>query len=177
MSGFFRSWQVLLLAGVLAAGCGRDNAPKNDGADGDVKKDLLSEEPAGAQGVIEARKHARDGDEVVVVGRIGGAKSPWIEGRAGFWIVDPSFKPCNERDDDDCKTPWDYCCDDPDELRKGTATVKFVDEQGKTVQQDARKLLGLKELQTVVVQGKAKRDEKGNLTILASGIYRRSGGN
>jgi hypothetical protein len=38
---------------------------------------------------------------------------------------------------------------------------------------DARELLGVKELQTVVVKGKAKRDEQGNLTVLASGVYPR----
>ncbi len=49
--------------------------------------------------------------------------------------------------------------------------VKVVDTSGKTVATDARKLLGLKELQTVVVRGKAKRDEIGNLTVLADGIF------
>ena len=48
---------------------------------------------------------------------------------------------------------------------------KFVDEQGQTVAVDARELLGLKESQMVVVQGKAKRDEQGNLTVLAEGLY------
>jgi hypothetical protein len=31
--------------------------------------------------------------------------------------------------------------------------------------------LGAKELSTVVVKGKAKRDDAGNLTVLASGVY------
>ena len=35
----------------------------------------------------------------------------------------------------------------------------------------ARKLLNLKELQTVVVKGKVKRDEAGNFTMLASGVF------
>lgn len=36
---------------------------------------------------------------------------------------------------------------------------------------DARKLLNVKELSTVVVKGEAQRDEAGNLTVLASGVY------
>ena len=36
---------------------------------------------------------------------------------------------------------------------------------------DARELLNVKEMSTVVVKGKAQRDEAGNLTILASGVY------
>ncbi len=36
---------------------------------------------------------------------------------------------------------------------------------------DARKLLGVKELTTIVVQGIAQRDDANNLTILASGVF------
>ncbi len=36
---------------------------------------------------------------------------------------------------------------------------------------DAKRLLDLKELSTVVVKGKAQRDDAGNLTVLASGVY------
>jgi hypothetical protein len=49
--------------------------------------------------------------------------------------------------------------------------VKVVDAEGNVVKSDAKSLLGAKELQTVVVSGKAKRDEAGNLTILAKGVY------
>ncbi len=41
---------------------------------------------------------------------------------------------------------------------------------------DARELLKVKELSTVVVKGKAKRDDAGNLTILASGVYVKKSG-
>ncbi len=53
------------------------------------------------------------------------------------------------------------------------ATVKIADEQGKALPVGARELLGVKELDTVVVRGRAKRDEQGNLTVLAEGIFRR----
>lgn len=36
---------------------------------------------------------------------------------------------------------------------------------------DARELLKVKELSTVVVKGKAQRDDAGNLTVIASGVY------
>jgi hypothetical protein len=49
--------------------------------------------------------------------------------------------------------------------------VKLVDDSGKIVRQDARQLLQLKELDTVVVQGKARRDRAGNLSIVASRIH------
>ena len=40
---------------------------------------------------------------------------------------------------------------------------------------DAGELLSVKELSTVVVKGKAQRDDSGNLTVLASGVYVKSG--
>jgi hypothetical protein len=51
------------------------------------------------------------------------------------------------------------------------AFIKFVDAQGKSLPHGARQLFGLKELQTVVVRGRAKRDEAGNLTVLADGLF------
>ena len=47
----------------------------------------------------------------------------------------------------------------------------MVDNKGDAVRTPARELLGVKESQTVVVRGKAKRDDKGNLTVLATGVY------
>lgn len=47
----------------------------------------------------------------------------------------------------------------------------MVDENGTLVKVDAKELLGVKELSTVVVKGKVKRDDFGNLTVLASGVY------
>lgn len=131
---------------------------------------VLAEEPAGAQTVIESRKDAKDGDDVTITGRIGGDVDPWVKGRAAFLIVDPSLVPCSEIEGDTCKTPWDYCCD-TDRLAESKATIKFVDEAGQTLATDARQLLGVKELQRVTIRGKAKRDEAGNLTVLARGIY------
>jgi hypothetical protein len=163
----------------LAVGCGRadsvavpaaaptpnDPVPSAGGA-----KYLLTAEPAGAKGVLDVRKDSKDADVVVIVGRIGGSQKPFT-GRGAFTIVDSSLKPCNERGDDACPYPWDYCCDPPEERKKATVLVKFMTEQGDTLPDDARQLLGVKELQTVVVKGKAKRDDAGNLTILADALY------
>ena len=170
---------VLLGVMGLLVGCGQTSstpgpvtksvAPKIDGT-----KFVLAEEPADAKTVDEVREVAKDGDEVVIVGRIGGDRDPWVADRAAFLIIDPSRIPCSERTGDSCKTPWDYCCET--DLAKSKATIKFVDEAGKTLANDARQLLNVKELQTVVVKGQAKRDEAGNLTVLASGLFVRPAG-
>jgi hypothetical protein len=39
------------------------------------------------------------------------------------------------------------------------------------VKQDARELLGVKELETVTIVGKAKRDKAGNVTVMASKVF------
>jgi hypothetical protein len=173
MTFFRKQCPTLLLVGVLVAGCntGTPSGEPAAGLSAAGDRYLLAEEPAGARGVEEARKEARDGDDVVVVGRIGGDARPWVEGKAAFWIVDPKLKSCKETEDDGCATPWDYCCTPREDLRKLLATIKVTDDKGHTVPVDARILLGLKELQTVVVRGRARRDDKGNLTVLANGVF------
>lgn len=133
-------------------------------------KYVVTEEPKDAQTVLDTREKAKDKDDVVVVGRIGGRKNPWVKGAAAFSIVDPSLKACNERPGDTCPTPWDYCCEG--DLSKATAFVTVIDDKtGKTLKADAQDTLKLHELDTVVVQGKAQRDKKGNLTIAASKLF------
>jgi len=165
---------VLLGAMWVLAGCDL-SAPKPVPVNAiptlnvDPMKFVLIEEPAGAKTVDEVREAAKDGDDVVIVGRIGGDRDPWVAERAAFLIVDPSRIPCSERTGDSCKTPWDYCCET--DLAKSKATIKFVDDAGKTLPSFVLQPFYLKELQTVVVKGQAKRDEAGNLTVLASGLF------
>src|SRR5262249_49184968 len=120
-------------------------------------------------GVIETKQSAKNGDAVVIVGKIGGSEKPFT-GRAAFTVVDLSLKSCGDREGDSCLTPWDYCCEPREDLAKGTVLVKFVDEKGKTWSQDAKSSMGLKELQTVVVRGTARRDESG-FTIIGDGVF------
>ncbi len=156
---------------IISLGCGKSSSitatspPSDEGA-----QYLFATEPPSAQGVRKARATVKDADDITVVGRIGGDINPWIEGQAAFLLVDESLKPCNEREGDGCETPWDYCCD-ADTLPSHKVMIKIIDSTGKTLQTDARTLLGLRELQTVVVRGKAKQDESGNLTVIAEGLY------
>lgn len=166
-----RLWiSMFLFAAVGVMGCGRQApAPQvSQSAPAAVPEFLLREQPANAQPVADVRETAEDGLAVSILGRIGGGANPWVDGRAAFTIVDPKLEPCQP--EEGCPTPWDYCCS-TDLLPKHQALIKFVDGNGDTVGQDARQLLGVKELQTIVVKGKAKRDEAGNLTVLADGVY------
>lgn len=163
------SWLVVL----AAAGCGgatnttevgqQAPSPEAVAAGGAL---LLKQEPAGARGVKEVKAGARTGDEVVMAGRVGGAAKPFTKDRAVFLLVGENLKPAME-----CDCPWDFCESPTDELKASRATVKFTDARGETLPVDARDAFGIKELSRVVVTGKAVRDDAGNLTVVATGLY------
>lgn len=165
----FALMSVLAIFAAAAAGCaqsGNDTAgQKTTPVSGAY---VLANQPPGAKGVAEVRESAKDGDEVVVAGRVGGDAEPFVEGAAAFTIIDPALEPCSAAEG--CPTPWDYCCD-VDMAAANKAMVKVVDKQGRTVTTDARKLLNVQPLAQVVVHGRAKRDDAGNLTVLADGVY------
>ena len=137
--------------------------PSADGA-----RFVTTTEPADAISVGEARKSAQDDQEVTLIGRIGGSSEPFVDGLVAFTIVDLQVPHCSA--DEGCPTPWDYCCTQ-DQVKENIATVKFVDASGNPLPGNAREVLGVKELSTIVVQGKATRDEQGNLTVAATKVF------
>jgi ribosomal protein L18E len=158
--------EVVFVIGLTwIVGCGESSDATADAIRkqpvADPYKVVLTDEPDGALGVSELRELAKDDDYVVMVGRIGGATEPWVEGRAAFAVVDAAIKLCEGGVCACCK---DKICD-------ATALVKIVDEHGRLLKTDARELLNVKEDEIVVVAGKAIRDDAGNMTILASGVY------
>ena len=166
---------AMVLAIWMIPGCGDRAAQTGDGSSQQAAVDgapyLLDTEPAGATSVLAVRGEAADQDSVVVVGRIGGSVDPWVEGRAAFTIVDQSLSPCGELGEDcGCPTPWDYCCDS-DKMASASLLIKFVDKDGSLIKTDAKKLLNVTELQTVVVEGTAQKDDDGKCVVLASRMY------
>lgn len=152
-------------------GCGGEpttTTTENSKPTSDSATYKASTEPAGALPVGDARKSAKNEDNIVLVGRIGGSVKPFVDGIAAFTIVDPKVPYCAE--EEGCPTPWDYCCEQ-NAVKENIATVKLVDKNGKPVMQDARELLGVKELNMVVVQGVASRDEEGNLSVQADQVF------
>ena len=164
-----------MFVGVLAvtSGCSQSQVASGPGADvavsaGQNSQYLADSEPDGAVPVGEARESVIDEQAVTLVGTIGGSSEPFVNGLAAFTIVDPKVPYCSP--DEGCPTPWDYCCTQ-DQVKDNIATVKIVDDSGSPVATDARSLLNVKELSTVVVQGTARRDDQGNLTIAANKIF------
>lgn len=165
MNGKFGFVTLLCLATVV--GCARSSAEQT--ASSKNNEYILPTEPTGALDVMDVRENAKDGESVLVLGRIGGGVKPWIDGRAAFLLVDERL--VSSCDEEQCQ---DECAECAQELAAATTMVKFVDAQGKVLAVDARQLLGLKEQQTVVVRGTASRDKSGNVSIVANGIHIRS---
>jgi hypothetical protein len=149
-------------------GCGSSQTAQDSDSTTVDSRYLVQTEPEGAVAVGDARRSVEDEQMITLVGTIGGSSEPFVDGIAAFTIVDPKVPYCAP--DEGCPTPWDYCCTQ-DQVKDNIATVKVVDKGGNPVAEDARGLLGVKELSTVVVKGKAIRDEQGNLTIAASEVF------
>ncbi len=102
-----RTFLWLVLPVLALAGCGRNDVPVAVAPQPDRKVDptkyLVKNEPADAKDVIAVRKDSKDGDAIVIVGRIGGSKKPVSDERAVFTIVDLSLKSCDA--DPNC---WDF---------------------------------------------------------------------
>lgn len=158
---------------VCLSGCGRSPATEAQASHFDGTQFLLAEEPDGAVGVIAARESAIDGAPLVLVGRIGGAANPWIEGRAAFTLLDASMTVVADGTD---SVAGQICTDDccATERLACTTLVRIVDSNGEVVPVDARKLLQLKESDMVVVQGTVKKDKTGNFSMLANRVYVRN---
>jgi len=165
------TYLTLLSTLILSVGCRNDqsNQPAQHSTESPTGSQYLATtEPPNAVGVGTARKNISDGDRVILTGHIGGSANPFVDGIAAFTIVDPKVNYCQP--DEGCPTPWDYCCTQ-NEVKENIATVKVVDDAGKTVVEDARQLLGVEELSLVVVNGRAQRDDQGNLSILANQVF------
>ena len=156
---------------ALAAGCTGASAPTASNGPAapapSGEKFIAATEPTGAVAVGTARESVKDNEEVVLVGRVGGSEKPFVDGVAAFTIVDPKVPHCAA--DEGCETPWDYCCQQ-NAVKDNIAMIKVVDG-AKPVLFNAKALLGVKELSMVVVKGKAKRDDAGNLTVLAEQVF------
>ncbi len=167
---------LTLVAAVCAlafvAGCGEKSKASGASEAAPPKSDVpekfwAAQAPASPKSVAVVKKESKNGDEVSVVGRVGGAEKVFVDGIAAFTIVDEAAVACTK---DHCETPWDYCCVDAKELTAQTITVEFVDGD-KPVKTGARGFHGLDYLSTIVVTGKVSRDDAGNVTVRATALH------
>lgn len=132
---------------------------------------FLNKEPAGSKFVEDVKTAAKAGDKVVVRGRIGGSATPFVEGRAVFTIVGSGLKACSDKPGDQCKQPWDYCCDPPDVIAKHTATIQVLGSSNAPLKVGLKGQNNLKELSDVIVEGTVKYVKESVFIVNATAIY------
>lgn len=158
---------IVLLAACGERGDGQDHSDNRNGQDhgapaapaapeGTFPATLFAGAPASEPvGVGAMKPAAKQGDRVIVVGRIGGSKEPFLADRAMVTIVDPSVKLCGEDEsgDDHCATPWDFCCEPRENLRKMSIAVVANAADGAPIPHTLLGQGGLKPGVRVVVEG------------------------
>ena len=169
---FIWSLPVISSAGLLALnGCGSEGeqTATRVGPSEAGKQFIASSAPANPKNVHDILANASDGEEIVAIGRVGGRVDPWVKGLAAFNFVDVSQIACTDIPEDPCPTPWDFCCA-PD-LAKNRILVQVPDATGEPIAEDAKSMLGLMELDTVVISGKVSKDDNGNVVLLLSQAF------
>jgi len=137
---------LTLVIEIALGGCGDAPTPAAPAAPATW---LVAALPAGAIPVAQAKQSAREGDRIVIRGRIGGRRDPMTAGVAVFVMIDPALPHCEIGK---CKVPWDYCCETPESITTNSATVRLVGEDGKPMTIDLGKH-ALKPLDEIVVVG------------------------
>lgn len=139
---------------ALLTGCGKQ-AEKNAAADVEIPPVFVEESISGNPVPIpEARTKFKAGDEVVLTGLIMGVPHPFVEGRGVFVLGDEgTLTPCDLKEGDACRMPWDVCCDPAAVRTAGTATIQVMDADGKVLRTDLKGVNGLSELSRVTVLG------------------------
>lgn len=120
-------------------------------------------------------KESKVGDHVTFAARVAGRADPFVAGRAMMTVSDPRLLPCNEREDDQCATPADLCCESRETLLANVATVQVVDAGGKPLPIALKGVEGLDALDHVVIEGVlVERGDKGGFVVNAVRVIRRS---
>ena len=122
---------------VIFASCKQEQTKihKNPAPVAEVKLDpkLFNTQLEKGISVTEARK-LKSGDEVTVSGKILGARSVFVDGRASFIIGNPDVLiSCDLKPGDNCPIPWDVCCDGKETIASNTVSIQVVDDSGKVL--------------------------------------------
>jgi len=142
--------------------------PENVSADSGLLASVLSAAPKGeAKSIHLVKASASPGEEVTIKGRIMGASSPFVAGRSAFILGDTEIiAACNDKPGDECDTPWDSCCNTPEEKKKGTATVQIVNSDGRVLKEPVEGVGRLAKLATVTVTGTVAKGSSEDLLIV-----------
>lgn len=133
---------------------------------------FLAAAPQGVQSMTDLKTNAKEGDEVSVRVVIGGRKDAFVANRAVMTVVAADVPNACVGEDDNCATPWDYCCAAPEKLVQSMATVQILGADARPLTVDLNGVTRLKPLTTVVIKGTVgPRTDPTSLVINATGIF------
>lgn len=169
----YTSATIALSTLLMLAGCSDSAAPtettSTDAHPATNSSDVawvLTQAPAGDVSITEAKANAKEGDQIVLRGRIGGRHAPMSEESPVFTVVDLALPFCGQLSEDQCGTPWDYCCETPATIASNSATVQVMGEGVDLAE------AGLEPLDEVILIGTVgPRPDEQVLTIRATGVY------
>ncbi len=132
---------ALLASTLILCGCSKeepasppisttnDVEPSTDPApDTDSVSWILTSAPENMLSVTQAKAQAKEGDEIVIRGRIGGRHTPIQSDSTVFTIVDVQLEYCGQTTEDRCRAPWDYCCETPATIANNSATIQALSD-------------------------------------------------
>lgn len=159
---------TLVVLGCLAiVGCTGQTGPSAQG-----KAILLSTEPADAQDLNDYKNSLVSGlgvGEATIVGRVrSGEKEPWDEKEATFLLTSLELENEHEHGGGDDHSDCKFCQAKENE---SMTLVRVLNSDGGAIKTDARKLLGLKTKDIVVVQGQGMLSDEGSLLFDATRVF------
>ena len=132
----------------------------------------LNQAPAGAKNVGYLKKEAKEGDEVVLRGQVGGQKEVFNPDRAVFLIADLNLPPCSMRPGDKCTRRRGIFVAKPKRhSRQILQRSKSWTAPESSLKLNLHGLNGIDHLSVLVVKGTVARREQENLIINATGIF------
>ena len=134
---------------------------------------FTSRRPAEVADLANVKPTAKKGDAVTFLARIGGRAEPFVDGQAIFTVADPSLVSCELMGEEDhCPLPWDYCCEEPNAVRIGSATIRLVGDDALPLRASAQGAGGLAPARFVVVDGVvADRNDQGLFVVDAKRVW------
>ncbi len=168
---------LIMISAMALFGCGDAQTQESNGTAQtaiNAPTDLFTNSrPPDAPGLAEVKKSASKGDAIRFMGRVGGKVEPFVSSSAVFVVADPSLISCELMGEEDhCAVPWDYCCEDADDVRNGIGTVRIVDGNGRPLRGSAENMGGLSPSKFVLIEGVLQdRNDEGLFIVDATKIW------
>ncbi len=169
---------LITLTVLTLVGCSAEET-KHEATDSTAATSLpnsffTTDRPANVKDLVEVKKTAKKGDNVTFLARVGGRKNASFVSSLSMMIVaDPSLKSCELMSEEEhCKTPEDYCCEDRELLNAGLSTIRFMNGATEAYPFSIEGDHGLEILKYVVIEGTVHDvNNKGVFIVDASTVW------